>query len=720
MLRRVNPYKKIGLHYIYRRVRHTLSDGVYEDIDIVNCAPTILLQLSEELGISCESIRHYIKNRSEVIDEFNGLYGYEGKETCKMLINSIIFGGSYNTFLRNKNLDNRYNVIDNIENEVKKITSELIKINPGLYDIIKDRNKNLKRKDYNHEGSFLSYLIQDIENKILETIYLYCQERGIIKNNCVLCNDGIMILKEAYSDTLLEQFSEVVYDNLGIRVQYINKEFDEKYSMEEVMETQTDINREIEEFENFDEMDDFDYAEKFYSMYPDKYIYHPQTKWYYYNRYNVLNNCDENIDILYDISTDLPNYYENLFNLVDSESIYYDNYQKIKKKIVKRLKSIVFCRQIRSRLSSKYKNDDIINLIDMNHKIIAYRNGYVYDLEKDGIRILEREDYVMRTLRIDYEEEEDKEIQKEIIKFFRSIQETEEDSEYLLTILANGMFYNKFENIYFFTGHGSNGKGVLTTLLHGTFSNYSKYADYLFLTSKHSGSRPNPELAQCKNKRFVLVNEPGSEENKNNDEILLNVAFMKSITSNETISVRDMYKTPEEILADFTTIIQTNTLPKINSSDNAIHRRIVCINFPFIFKDANDITESNHRLIDTSLKEKFSSSLYHKEFIKILFRYIKFDNRPKKSLNIDKSTINYFEENNIVLQYFNEYLKVDKNERIERSKLLNHYVRETSQPKKSLVEFLKRKNIGIYRTHGKSYYLGITYNFIDDDEESEN
>ena len=38
-------YKGLGLQYLRKEIRHTLSYGIYTDIDIVNCHPTLLLQI---------------------------------------------------------------------------------------------------------------------------------------------------------------------------------------------------------------------------------------------------------------------------------------------------------------------------------------------------------------------------------------------------------------------------------------------------------------------------------------------------------------------------------------------------------------------------------------------------------------------------------------------------------------------------------------------------
>ena len=46
---------------------------------------------------------------------------------------------------------------------------------------------------------------------MLECIYSFCKEHAyIFNNNCVLCNDGIMIEKDKYEEKLFIKFNEII------------------------------------------------------------------------------------------------------------------------------------------------------------------------------------------------------------------------------------------------------------------------------------------------------------------------------------------------------------------------------------------------------------------------------------------------------------------------------------------------------------------------------
>jgi hypothetical protein len=75
-----------------------------------------------------------------------------------------------------------------------------------------------------------SYYLQEFENRILETVYLYCVEkRYIIDNIAVLCADGLMIEEKYFNINLLSELVDVVDKALGFKVKFTTKEFNQDY-----------------------------------------------------------------------------------------------------------------------------------------------------------------------------------------------------------------------------------------------------------------------------------------------------------------------------------------------------------------------------------------------------------------------------------------------------------------------------------------------------------
>jgi len=220
---RVNP--KLGLITLRRAIKQTLTKERYIDIDIVNCHPILLQELCKGLDIPC--LLRYNRERTDIVNQICDDYGFN-KDTAKSLIISIIYGGSYETFFKKhskKVIDTSItNFITEFEKEIKRITELFVSLNP---DIVK---KVEKSKKYNIDGSVLSFIVQEYENQILETIYTYCCDKKVIVNNdCVLSYDGIMIKKDRYYSSLLDELQTEIFNRNGFQVKLLNKEMEDDY-----------------------------------------------------------------------------------------------------------------------------------------------------------------------------------------------------------------------------------------------------------------------------------------------------------------------------------------------------------------------------------------------------------------------------------------------------------------------------------------------------------
>ena len=59
-------------------LRRALASEIYDDLDIVNAFPTILLQECENQGLSMPRLRDYVDNRSEMMANMIAETGYAG------------------------------------------------------------------------------------------------------------------------------------------------------------------------------------------------------------------------------------------------------------------------------------------------------------------------------------------------------------------------------------------------------------------------------------------------------------------------------------------------------------------------------------------------------------------------------------------------------------------------------------------------------------------
>ena len=76
---------------------------------------------------------------------------------------------------------------------------KIVELNPKIKSEIKKESKKDKTP-YEITNRTVSYYIQEIENRILETIYSYCKDHGYISNAvCCLCYDGLMLDKSKFN-----------------------------------------------------------------------------------------------------------------------------------------------------------------------------------------------------------------------------------------------------------------------------------------------------------------------------------------------------------------------------------------------------------------------------------------------------------------------------------------------------------------------------------------
>jgi len=219
--------------------------------------------------------------------------------------------------------------------------------------------------------------------------------------------------------------------------------------------------------------------------------------------------------------------------------------------------------------------------------------------------------------------------------------------EYFLYILAFSMDgYNKQEKALVFVGKLSrNGKSTFSDLLKNTFKTYVAQLSPTYLTiHDKSSSAAQPELLRCKGCRFVEIPEVDSD---GIDNKIKNSKF-KTFTGNDTLSVRDLYKSSNDIVEfvpQSTSIIYTNRDLNFQTEENAVANRLIFFNFPNWFANQEslywDPNTRNHKLINYNLKSNINSGYYSQSFFNILLKVrIKYtDNNGNK---IKLNPPNYF------------------------------------------------------------------------------
>lgn len=221
---RVIPFRSLGLFSFRKQIRGALAFGLYVDIDISNCHPTLLLQIAQHNNIECKYLSKYVNNREKYINLVMDTYKCS-KDDAKTLFIILLYFGSFNKWAENLNIkDDEIKFIHKLKKELKEIGKILVDNNKNLINLLQNKRLNDKSNKKNIVGGIVSYILQEWECQIIETLYNYCSDNQIINHDCVLCADGIMIKANKYNDELLIKFNELIKEKLGFDLTFIKKE----------------------------------------------------------------------------------------------------------------------------------------------------------------------------------------------------------------------------------------------------------------------------------------------------------------------------------------------------------------------------------------------------------------------------------------------------------------------------------------------------------------
>ena len=325
---------------------------------------------------------------------------------------------------------------------------------------------------------------------------------------------------------------------------------------------------------------------------------------------------------------------------------------KIIQKIIEKLKTTPFKKNVIVECSELFHDDVFETRLDKKLYLIGFENG-VYDLDKLEFRDGVYEDYISMTTGINYyEHDEDDENLLNVVKFVEQVLPKRGVREYVLKLMATFLHGAvKQEKFHIWTGCGGNGKSKLIDLFQNCFRDYCCPLPVTHLTKERGRSEgANSALATTKNKRFVVLQEPESNEE-------LKVGELKMLTGGDTVPVRDLYKKQEYIKPQFKMVLTCNSLPGLSSTDRGVWRRLSVVEFISVFTDKPDPNEKCQFMIDENLGEKLAlDGPWVEPFIFLLIEYYKkyLKSGLSEPAEVRKYTEEYQSESDNFIQFINE------------------------------------------------------------------
>lgn len=222
---RVYCKDSLGAITIRKEIRGTLFDDKYVDLDMCNCHPNIYYQIAKLYKMDCPNLESYVLHRDTVLNTIMTYYNVD-RYTAKNLFIRLLYLGGFKKWQTDNNIKkDELPFITKLRKELSLIADNILINNVLLVQRVKENIKKDKMTKHQIKCCVVSYFNQEIECRILEQIYLYCVSNGIINNNeCCLCYDGIMILKEHYNENLLNEFSKLIDNKFGLHVKFEQKE----------------------------------------------------------------------------------------------------------------------------------------------------------------------------------------------------------------------------------------------------------------------------------------------------------------------------------------------------------------------------------------------------------------------------------------------------------------------------------------------------------------
>lgn len=380
------------------------------------------------------------------------------------------------------------------------------------------------------------------------------------------------------------------------------------------------------------------YGERFVCSNPQK------DEWYYFNSIRwKKENKSYNLrkKITNEVFTKIETYRKQLIKEGASDDII-KNYHSI----LQRLGSGISL----NCLDIEFYNENFYKIIDQNKDLLGFENG-ILDLTTMEFRSGVSSDYISMSTGYDFKVySEDDPLYNELMELIIQILPEPETRHFTLKSLASCIDgYNRDENFYIWSGKnasGGNGKSTLTELLTKSLGEYAVDSPVSLITGKReSANSPNSALAGIRNKRVVIMQEPGS-----NDQIQADV--MKALTGGDKVSTRELHGTQIEFKQNAKLFLACNRVPTMSEIDGGVMRRVKITEFTSKFvENANGENEFE---IDKELKSKLDT--YKPVFMCLLIDYYKIYKAEglKPPESVMKVTKKYENNNNNIKTFIDE------------------------------------------------------------------
>ena len=708
-------FSAVGSSNYSRKIRHTIYDK-YVDIDIINCAYSILVSICKSNGMKCKYLKKYVNDRENILKLLSEEYNTD-RETVKKLFVSLINSGSFKGWTIEHNINGtETKFINKIINEISLISDVILNNNPKLIKIAEKANKT------NIKGSVMSNYIQIYESLILENVYLYCVKNGyIINNNCSLAFDGILLLKEFYKSSLINELEEEIKNKLGLSIQFKDKAMNEGFIF-----TDEEINEVVIAEEGLKDgvFNDLEAAKKLYELYP-----------YFICCHSVLYVFDDELGLWTDkeeiIFKIISRYNKHLYLLT------IDNKGETKKMVRGYGNSTTLKRQMMPELKTLCINNNWMTETQFSSiGKLLFLNGY-YDM-KNGLFVDKFDPDIVFYYKIYRKYETTKRNAnyiKDVKLRFIYNQLGEIVGDYFLLNIARGLAGDMMKKFIFGLGDTNAGKSTIVKGCVSAFGEYIGSFNAENLCFRNSSADESAQMRWALLLRFKRI--IFSNEIKMNTEV--NGNMIKKISSGgDTLIARVHGGLETEFIPHFLAVSFANDAPKISGidTDPAINNRLKFISYTKRY--VNNPTNEFELKINDNIDNEIETEEFKEAFQFIIFdAYLNFIHNNKNEIEPEEVKIFKSEwvgdggEQKTITKFLESFEITDNKEQFTISKDIEEWlntekigitITKFSMELKKYCKLKKYNNIEskVKKISGKSKqaWIGIK-KLIDEDDEDE-
>jgi P4 family phage/plasmid primase-like protien len=631
-----------------RCIRHTIAEDNYVDVDIVNSAPTMLLQILKINKIKTPYLKKYVEDRDLYINKLIKKNKDINRDIAKNLFIVLLMGGSIKGWITKNNLSNikLSSFVQKFANEMNGISKIIMENNPDVVEYCREQNKP------NIRGSVMSMFLNHFETIVLEHTYDFLVENKLIKNNnCVLCFDGIMILKnDKINDFLLFELSKYIKQKTNLNVEYKIKPMNESLDLRNV-DVVEDINDCMIIFSDNEEEGENVKSEEIEYVAPlilneydiveenDKkllqlekiileggesmlthflcedimpYVKYVENDVYYcWNEKTKLWGETTSSTPKHLINGILYEYIEDLLIIYKDQIRQNGNDETISKKVSdickfrKKMGNNSFLSNILSLSRDYLYEEKFLDMIDFDRFCLPIGDGKKINIKNKSITERTINDYFSYEINVKYTKNNN---------VFRDFMRTifDEDEEYNFIQKLFGYFIsgeNKEQIFPIMTNEfGGNGKSLIITLMYKLFGRFMVNMDINLITDKKNINE-DAEKNKLYKSRLAIFNETNFEGN-------LDIEMIKMLTGGDVIKARDCFqkgKDVKELITAHKLLLLTQNLPNLKKADPAFKRRLLPIPFKYYFRNVNDKDynpeDPNCKITDNTLLDKLLVNL---------------------------------------------------------------------------------------------------------------